>query len=46
LIALISVGLLSCIGRKLNLQTMVPFGPALIAATIIIYLNPDILVLI
>ena len=46
LIALTSVSLLSCIGKKLNLQTMVPFGPALIAATIIIYLNPDILLLI
>jgi len=46
LIALTSVGLLACIGKKLNLQTMIPFGPALIAATIVIYLNPDILVLI
>jgi len=25
------------------LQTMIPFGPALITATIIIYFNPDIL---
>ena len=46
LIALTIVGLLTCIGRKLNLQTMIPFGPALIAATIVIYLNPDILLLI
>ena len=46
LIALTSVSLLSCIGKKLNLQTMIPFGPALIAATIIIYLNPGILLLI
>ena len=43
LVALIAVGLLSCVGKRLNLQTMIPFGPALITATIIIYFNPDIL---
>jgi leader peptidase (prepilin peptidase) / N-methyltransferase len=46
LIALSMVGLLCLVGRKLNLQMMIPFGPALITATIIIYLNPDILLLI
>ena len=46
LVALIAVGLLSCFGKRLNLQTMIPFGPALITATIIIYFNPDILLLI
>ena len=46
LIALTIVGLFTCIDRKLNLQTMIPFGPALIAATIVIYLNPDILLLV
>ena len=45
LVALLAVALLSCVGRRLNLQTMIPFGPALIAATIIIYFNPDILLL-
>ena len=45
LVALIAVGLLSCFGKSLNLQTMIPFGPALITATIIIYFNPDILLL-
>ena len=45
LIALSMVGLLCLVGRKLNLQMMIPFGPALITATIIIYLNPDILLL-
>ena len=43
LVALLSVGLLSCVGRRLNLQTMIPFGPALITAAIIVYFNPDIL---
>jgi leader peptidase (prepilin peptidase) / N-methyltransferase len=46
LIALSMVGLLCLVGRKLNLQMMIPFGPALITATIIFYLNPDILLLI
>ena len=46
LVALLTVSLLSLVGRKLNLQMMIPFGPALITATIIIYLNPDILLLI
>ena len=45
LVALLSIALLSCVGRRLNLQTMIPFGPALIAATLIIYSNPDILLL-
>ena len=45
LVALLSVGLLSFAGKRLNLQTMIPFGPALITATIIIYFNPDILLL-
>ena len=45
LIALSMVGLLCLVGRKLNLQMMIPFGPALITATIIIYLNPNILLL-
>ena len=45
LVALLAVGLLSFVGRRLNLQTMIPFGPALIAATIIIYFKPDILLL-
>jgi leader peptidase (prepilin peptidase)/N-methyltransferase len=43
LVALLAVGLLSFVGKRLNLQTMIPFGPALITATIIIYFNPDIL---
>ena len=46
LVGLLSVGFLSCVGRRLNLQTMIPFGPALIAATLIIYFNPDILLFI
>ena len=46
LVALLTVGLLSCVGKRLNLQTMIPFGPALISATIIIYFKPDILLLI
>ena len=46
LVALLFVGLLSFAGKRLNLQTMIPFGPALITATIIIYFNPDILLLI
>ena len=46
LVALLSVGLLSFVGKRLNLQTMIPFGPALITATIIIYFNPNILLLI
>ena len=45
LVALLSVGLLSFVGRRLDLQTMIPFGPALITATIVIYFNPDILLL-
>jgi leader peptidase (prepilin peptidase)/N-methyltransferase len=43
LVALLAVGLLSFVGKRLNLQTMIPFGPALITATIIIYFTPDIL---
>jgi hypothetical protein len=43
LVALLAVGLLSFAGKRLNLQTMIPFGPALITATIIIYFNPVIL---
>ena len=46
LVGLLTVGFLSCVGRRLNLQTMIPFGPALIAATLIIYFNPDILLFI
>ena len=46
LVALLAVALLSCVGKRLNLQTMIPFGPALITATIIIYFKPDILLLI
>ena len=43
LVGLLSVGLLSFAGKRLNLQTMIPFGPALITAAIIVFFNPDML---
>ena len=44
-VALITVLVLSIIGKKFTLKMMIPFGPALIVASIIIYLNPNILLL-
>lgn len=44
-VALISVLILSVTGKQFTLKMMIPFGPALIVASIIMYLNPNILLL-
>ena len=44
-VALITVLVLSIIGKQFTLEMMIPFGPALIVASIIMYLNPNILLL-